>query len=457
MTAGRLSIVLHSHMPYVEGFGTWPFGEEWLFEAMASSYLRLVDVLEGSGVTVSVTPVLADQLEAEGLDERFTAFLRDVRPASHALDAAELRAGGDDAAARAVERGAADYAEALGRYAGGAHLLQALAPAWTSSATHAVLPLCATEAGVRLQLRVGVQAHRARCGGHWGGGLWLPECAYAPWLDPLLEEAGARAVCVDLTDVLGRGAGEQLRPLRTAAGPSLVPIDREIIELVWSPGGYPSYAAYRAYHLRSARDHHPWAVDGSPYDADRARARCRVDARHFVARVAERLAGGGLCVCAIDTELLGHWWYEGPWWLADVVAECAAQGVGLVPLDEALGQTPAADPLAPERLGVTTWGTPRDLSTWDQPAVAELTWRARAAELALVAAGPHPPVRAVRELLALQSSDWAFLATRAIAGDYPVRRADAHHAALLRAMGEDGEPGLRNLAPRAGRAALALT
>jgi 1,4-alpha-glucan branching enzyme len=25
---GDLCIVLHSHMPYVEGFGTWPFGEE---------------------------------------------------------------------------------------------------------------------------------------------------------------------------------------------------------------------------------------------------------------------------------------------------------------------------------------------------------------------------------------------------------------------------------------------
>ena len=28
---GSLAIVLHSHMPYVEGFGTYPFGEEWLF------------------------------------------------------------------------------------------------------------------------------------------------------------------------------------------------------------------------------------------------------------------------------------------------------------------------------------------------------------------------------------------------------------------------------------------
>ena len=32
---GDLAIVLHSHMPYVEGFGTYPFGEEWLFDAVA--------------------------------------------------------------------------------------------------------------------------------------------------------------------------------------------------------------------------------------------------------------------------------------------------------------------------------------------------------------------------------------------------------------------------------------
>ena len=40
-----LSIVLHTHMPYVEGFGTWPFGEEWLWEAMATSYLPLAAVV----------------------------------------------------------------------------------------------------------------------------------------------------------------------------------------------------------------------------------------------------------------------------------------------------------------------------------------------------------------------------------------------------------------------------
>src|SRR6202008_1731501 len=93
MTEGRLAVVLHSHMPYVEGHGTWPFGEEWLWEAVATCYLPLLDVLDAAPgrVTLSVTPVLADQLEAPGALERCAAFLREIRPASHRLDLAATR------------------------------------------------------------------------------------------------------------------------------------------------------------------------------------------------------------------------------------------------------------------------------------------------------------------------------------------------------------------------------
>ena len=53
---GELAIVLHTHMPYVEGFGTWPFGEEWLWEAIATSYLPLLDVLGRAPVTAVADP-----------------------------------------------------------------------------------------------------------------------------------------------------------------------------------------------------------------------------------------------------------------------------------------------------------------------------------------------------------------------------------------------------------------
>jgi 1,4-alpha-glucan branching enzyme len=447
---GELAIVLHTHMPYVEGFGTWPFGEEWLWEAIVSSYLPLLDVLDaGTGVTLSLTPVLCDQLEAPGAQARCVAFLRSIRAESHRRD---LAAEPDPGVAAALRRSAAEYAAAADRLEG-LDLLAALGrhATWTSSATHAVLPLLATDAGVRLQLRAGIDAHRRRFGA-WGGGLWLPECAYAPWLDALLEEAGVHAACVDLTDVLGPGAA--LRPLRSPAGPLLVPIDRPTIDLVWSRGGYPAHAAYRDYHRMTAHHHRAWANDGAPYDPDRARAAVAGHAADFVARTRERVAGGGLAVCALDTELLGHWWYEGPLWLAAVLAEARAQGLPVVPLDDALARHAAAP--APAALPVTTWGTPRDLSTWSGPAVADLAWSARDAELRVLAAGGRADARAVRELLALQASDWAFLVSRDLAAPYGRERAAGHRAALDAALAAPGTlaPAVRHLAPGAGPAAL---
>jgi 1,4-alpha-glucan branching enzyme len=445
-------MVLHSHMPYVEGFGTWPFGEEWLWEAIATSYLPLLDLLDaGAPVTLSLTPVLCDQLEAPGAIERCRGFLREIRPAAHALD---IEIADDPAVAAELQRAAGDYAAAVERLP--ADLLGALRPhaAWTSAATHAILPLLATDAGVRLQVRTGIESHRARFGDGWRGGFWLPECAHAPWLHALLEEAGVHATCVDLTDVLGHGDPRHLRPLATDAGPLLVPIDRVAIDPVWGADGYPSHGAYRDYHRRTARDHRPWANDGAVYDPDRAGEQAAADAADFVARLAARIGDGGLCVCALDTELLGHWWYEGPRWLAGVVDEARRRGVELVHLDDALAD---CDPAPAGALAehVTSWGTPRDLSTWSGPQVAAMAWATRSAELDVLAAGPAIGERAVRELLALQSSDWAFLVTRDTAGPYPRERFDGHAAALHAALGDSAaEPALRHLAPHVTRAAL---
>jgi 1,4-alpha-glucan branching enzyme len=447
-------------MPYVEGFGTWPFGEEWLFEAAATVYVPLLGLLEERGgaapLTLSVTPALADQLGAPGVHQRLLSFLRELRVTTHALDAEGCRAGGEPALGAEVERAGADYAraaDALDALGDGGLARGLLAhAAWTSSATHAVLPLVATDAGVRLQLRAGIESHRARRGGAWGGGLWLPECAHAPWLHPLLEEAGVHATCVDLTDVL---PGVRT-PLATADGPLLVPIDRAAIELVWSDGGYPAGGAYRDSHRRTIHHHNPWANDGAVYDRDRAREQAAADARDFVDRVAASVEDGGLSVCALDTELLGHHWYEGLDWLAAVLDEAPRAGLELVALDDAIRAAPVV--AAPEDLPATSWGAPRTLWTWAGPQVADLAFATRAAELRTVAAGVTggADARAVRELLALQSSDWAFLVTRDTSGPYPRERADGHLAGLAAALAAPGErdPALRSLAPFADPAML---
>jgi 1,4-alpha-glucan branching enzyme len=384
---GALAIVLHSHMPYVEGHGTWPFGEEWLWEAVACVYLPLLDLLDGVPVTLGLTPVLCDQLDAMRGDpgERFLRFLREVRAPIHAEDAAGLDDSGESELAAEVRRAACDYTRAerafeeRGRDLVGAFARLERVELWTSAATHALLPLMATDAGLRLQVATGTAAHARRFGG-WRGGFWLPECAYVPGLERELADHGIRVFCVDQTDATGF---DHLTPVQTEPGPVAVPIDWESVQLVWNEDdGYPASAAYRNYWGRTVHDLKPWSNAGRAYEHEVALELARGHARDFVTRARERLAGGGLLCCALDTELLGHWWYEGLAWLAAVFEEAERQGVRLATVSEGIELVePVARPLAP-----STWGRGKDFTTWDAPPVAELAFAARAAELRTVAA-----------------------------------------------------------------------
>ena len=455
-SVGDLALVLHSHMPYVEGFGTYPFGEEWLFDAVIRSYLPVLEVAEG--LTMTVTPVLADQLEDPGARERLRRFLVDWRIGAAAADIPEVPA----------ECRAACEAE-LARYTHALELLDAaggdpLAPFQraaaegrialaASAATHAVLPLLATRAGQRLQLDAGIRSHRRRFG--WDGGFWLPECAYVPGLEWRLAEAGVEWFCVDQS-AYGEPLGE-LVPVRTAAGPTALPIDWEAIGWLWSLDGYPSDPAHAQFAGKSLRGARIWKVGGGAYDPAAAAAAAERQAAEFLAAAAARLreyARGsgrrGLLVFAIDTELLGHWWSEGPIWLRAVLGGAAAAGVRTLTVPQALAEH---EPLERE-LRASTWGEGKDFTTWDSPPVADLAWGARRLELRLLralAAGLRgdPARRAARELLAAQASDWAFLDQRGQAGDYAFQRATDHAAAMLEAIDCGGrtDPRMRSLAP----------
>jgi 1,4-alpha-glucan branching enzyme len=456
-SAGDLAIVLHSHMPYVEGFGTYPFGEEWLFDAVIRSYLPVLEVAER--LTMTVTPVLADQLEDAGVGERLRRFLVDWRIAAAVADRDEVDAECRDAceaeearyrhALHLLDDHGGDPLRAFQRAAGEGRIALA-----ASAATHAVLPLLATREGLRLQLDAGIRSHRRRFG--WGRGFWLPECAYVPGLEWRLAEAGVEWFFVDQS----RDEEEplaSLAPVATGAGPVALPIDWEAIQWLWSLGGYPSDPAHAQFAGESLRGVRIWKVGGGGYDPAAAEAAARRQAGEFLAAVGDRLRGytashhrRGLLVFAIDTELLGHWWSEGVIWLREVLAGADAAGVRLLTVPEALAEHEPVE----RRLRASTWGEEKDLSTWDSPAVADLAWGARRLELRLLRALSSglrggAAERATRELLAAQASDWAFLDKRGQAGDYAFHRAVSHSEAALQAIDSPtiADPRMRALAP----------
>ena len=154
-------------MPYVEGFGTWPFGEEWLWEAVACVYLPLLELLDGAPRHASGSRRCCATSSRPCAATRATATCASCArsaPPIHAEDAAGLERGGEPELAAEVRRAAGDYAR---RRAGASSAAAATCSAPSARSTGSssgpprpptpLLPLLATDAGLRLQL-----AHRDR-------------------------------------------------------------------------------------------------------------------------------------------------------------------------------------------------------------------------------------------------------------------------------------------------------
>jgi len=224
---------------------------------------------------------------------------------------------------------------------------------------------------------------------------------------------------------------------------------------VWSrEHGYPGDYAYLEFHKK----HFPgglrfWRITDNlgdlgtkaVYDPDVAFQKARRQASHFVELVQDTLArasgDGPALVCSpYDSELFGHWWFEGPLWLEHVAREMTRAGVPCMTLGEALQVVPPRATLA---LPEGSWGEGGDHRVWLNPDT-EWTWdRVYSAEAEWVGhltrlAGKDTPelrrvlAQATRELMLLQSSDWQFLITTGTASDYAERRIAEHYAEFKR-------------------------
>jgi 1,4-alpha-glucan branching enzyme len=237
---------------------------------------------------------------------------------------------------------------------------------------------------------------------------------------------------------------------------------------VWSrEHGYPGDYSYLEFHKK----HFPgglrfWRITDNlgdlgtkaVYDPDVASQKARRHASHFIELVADTLArakgDGPALVCSpYDSELFGHWWFEGPLWLEHVARAMARTDVAPMTLGEALESVPPRTTLG---LPEGSWGeggdhrvwlNPSTEWTWDRVYSAEAEWVGHLGRLAGRDGGDLRRVlsQATRELLLLQSSDWQFLITTGTASDYAERRVAEHYAdfkrlcEMVRAL-EAGDP-----------------
>ena len=294
--AGSASSCTPTDMPYVEGFGTWPFGEEWLWEAIATSYLpSFSDVLDAhpGKVTLSITPGARRPARGAGRARALPAV-----PARRPARVARARPARRADCPRSSTPPPATPLDALERRG---DLIAAFAPhvSWTSAATHAVLPLLATDAGVRLQLESGDRGPPAAL--RRLARRLLAARVRARAVARRAARGGRRARRRASTGPTSRAAV----PLREAGRDARRRSTARRSTASGTTRGYPSHGDYRDTHRLTPRAHQAWANDGTPYDPERGAARARAHAREFV----DALDGDS--VVAFDTELFGHFWHEG--------------------------------------------------------------------------------------------------------------------------------------------------
>ncbi len=221
---------------------------------------------------------------------------------------------------------------------------------------------------------------------------------------------------------------------------------------VWSAEwGYPGDFDYREFHRKAPTSGlQYWRVtatksdlaDKDYYHPDWAAYKVEQHAEHFAHLVGDLLrkqyqATNGefnLIASNYDTELFGHWWFEGVVWIGKVLRHLANDpDIELTTASKYIAEHPPQEVLSiPE----SSWGAGGGHFTWDNP---ETHWmwqpihEAEARMEALVAKFPTPTAderavlnQAARELLLLQSSDWPFLVTTGQARNYAIQRFSQH-------------------------------
>lgn len=364
----------------------------------------------------------------------------------------------------------------------------------TAGATHGYQPLLGTEESCEAQVKLGVSTYEKHFGCK-PKGIWLPECAYRPryaWKSPvndnevawerqgteeILKDNGIEFFFVDshmirggqplgtyatkfpqLAEMFARSSKYFTPPeeYRSEYEHYMLPNgvvcfarDPETTHKVWSGDvGYPGDPFYLEFHKQLYPGRHKyWRISEDkadlgqkkPYDPYQAFDKIQQHAEDLVNVLKGTLAHyrgladrNGTIVAMYDTELFGHWWWEGPEFLYELYKRLHTDGeIEMVSGSDVLVQDPAQHLIT---LPEGSWGeggyhyiwlNEENQWTWGRLYEIERKMRKMSTEWA---DGPAREIvqQAGREMLLAEASDWQFLISTFAAKDYAEIRFDDH-------------------------------
>ncbi|MHA1292759.1 MAG: glycoside hydrolase family 57 protein [Promethearchaeota archaeon] len=484
MILGYFGLVLHGHIPWCKKSGTWPAGEEWLFEAMNETYIPMLNVLrelkdEGikTAITINITPILAEQLADEYMNQRFTEYMEDlIKRAKSDIQRFENHKERKELAEFYLKKfeKVLDtfyhnyYRDILGTFKWLEN--EGMVELITCGATHGFLPLLESDSGIFSQIQLAVDTHK-KYFGKQPKGFWLPECAYRPRkykdgkiresIDYWLNNSGIEYFFVDSHGILNAEILEQKNEIglstlfcyKLTTGVSVFGRNPSTSRQVWDAKiGYPGDEFYRDFYKKDFKSgFHYWRITGKNthkdqkqlYNINKAQESVKSHANHFISIVIAELEKffenyneKGIIVSPYDFELYGHWWMEGIDWLKNIFE--------LINLNDKLEMTKFSDFLSLYKdkfsiikMGESSWGEGGHFQVWKNPEhgwiwsyinssikdfenILEANSKPNSWELRILR-------QISRELLLMEGSDWPFLLYTKQAKEYANQRFHHHH------------------------------
>ncbi|MGK0290776.1 MAG: putative glycosyl hydrolase (DUF1957 family) [bacterium] len=258
----------------------------------------------------------------------------------------------------------------------------------TCTATHGMLSqLETTPDSIATQVGLAQKLH-TRIFGDSPKGIWLAENAYFPGAEKFLEERGLNYFFTEAEAILWGSASPKEKEYNPAVvpGSEVVAFGRSQLGRlqVWDASiGYAGHPEFREYH------HRHWGLpikkitskaseQKNPYNPDVAEQVARELAQDFYQKLVAKgneLADQGefksipLITCSYDAELFGHHWWEGPYFLMELLRAFHQNGdsTGLTTPSHYLASNPVLPSLTPNP---STWGHDSTNIRWTAPKVA---------------------------------------------------------------------------------------